>query len=172
MCVFFLMFLSLSVFAVKKQKASIYDYGNANDPDKNKDFKISTTELRAWCPAFVRVHYTNPALTNKFPAAVRLFKECDENEDEELSTSEYRAFSKEMAKLFDKIYDQFKKDYDVNKNGRLDKSELLAGRKDNEDYFAYAVPLTEEMNQTADEGENKIVEKKSMPTKAIDDIYN
>ena len=166
-----LLLLTCSLFGVKKQKASIYDYGNANDPDKDKDFEISRSELRIWCPAFVRVHYTNPVLTQKFPAAVRTFNECDEDKDKVLSSSEYRKFTKKMDELFEKIYEQFKKDYDANKNGRLDKSELIDGRKANEDYFSYAVPLTEEMNQV-EEGKNPVEKKKVMQVKALDDIYN
>lgn len=165
-----LMTLTLSVFGVKKQDPSLFDYGNANDPDKNKDFKMSTTEIRNWCPSFVRVHYKSPALTQKFPAAVRAFKESDQDEDGELSSSEYREFTKKMKDIFEKVYAQFEKDYDENKNGRIDKSELIKARGENSEYFTYAVAVTEEMHVT-EKGENPIVKNKPVPPKALDDIY-
>ena len=168
-----LLIITSSVFAVKKEKASLFDYGNANDPDKNKDFRMSTTEIRNWCPSFVRVHYTSPALTQKFPAAVRAFEKSDSDKDGVLSSTEYREFTKIMKETFEEIYMKFRKDYDANKNGRLEKSELAQGRIDNEEYFTYAVPVTEEMHKMkeAPAQGNQPLEKKEMPVKALDDIY-
>jgi len=166
-----LLILTSSVLAIKKQQASFFDYGNANDPDKNKDFRMTTTEIRNWCPSFVRVHYTNPALTQKFPAAVRAFNESDADKNSELSFTEYRTFAKKMKTVFDEVYLKFRKEYDANRNGRLEKGELAQGRSENTEYFTFAVRVTEEKLQE-DQGQNPIVEKKPIPPKAIDDIYD
>jgi hypothetical protein len=171
MCVIFFL-ISFCAGAAKKPQASLLDYGNANEPDKDKDFKISSTELRRWCPSFVRVHYTNPFLTQKFPAAVRAFKSADEDKDEILSAKEYKDFTKRMRLVFDDIYEKFVEDYDSSRNKRVDRNELIKARTDNKDYWAFAVPASDNVNDPEDEGENPIVKKDESPKKGYYDIYD
>ena len=157
----FLVYLLLisSVFGAKKE-ASLIDYGNANNPDKDRDFEVSRTELKTWCGAFVRVHYTAPLLTKKFPVVVEMFHEADDDADGELSSKEYRVFAAKMKEVFEQVYEQLKIDYDKDKNKRLSKTELIAARKEHREYFSYAIPVSSEKYKKMQEAKEKELEKK------------
>ncbi|MCM8532445.1 MAG: hypothetical protein NE330_14875 [Lentisphaeraceae bacterium] len=156
----FLVYLLLipCLFGAKKE-ASLIDYGNANNPDKDRDFEVSRTELKTWCGAFIRVHYTAPLLTKKFPVAVEMFELADDDADGELTTKEYRVFTAKMKEVFEKVYEQLKIDYDKDKNKRLSKPELIAARREHREYYSYAIPVSSAIYNKMKEAKEKEHEK-------------
>ncbi|MCM8530709.1 MAG: hypothetical protein NE330_06060 [Lentisphaeraceae bacterium] len=114
-----------------------YDYYNYKRIDRDKDFKVELSEVRDWSEAFARVYTHSEEMVSAFPLAKQLMDDADKDADRTISKKELRDFQKVIYPIFKTAYEDFKLNYDTNKNRRIDKSEVAQAFAKYSDYLTY-----------------------------------
>ena len=94
--------------------------------DYNSDLKVDSNEHRKWtssCSVAFSKKYSSESTYYLPPKLSNYVKKFDTDQDGRLSNLEYRRFQVESKKMFSAVRDLIMKEFDSNKNSRLEKEE-------------------------------------------------
>ena len=134
--------------------------------DHNSNLNVDTNEHRIWTSS-CSVAYKNKGsedyarLPPKLENYVRQF---DKDQDGRLSNLEYRRFQADSKKFFQAAEDLIMKEFDVNKNRRLDKDEREVAKQKVGKFLWFSFNLTIKKNE---DGSYDLRRKRS-----VTDIYD
>ncbi|MCH2205639.1 MAG: hypothetical protein MK132_07200 [Lentisphaerales bacterium] len=154
------------------------DYENYKIIDKDQDFNVETSELRKWSESYARIWAYNQTMAkDAFPAGAHLLRKVDGDNDREISARELRDFQEKLKPVFKKAYERFKENFDVNNNGRIEKSEISEAFIKHPGYFHYfnqnsnyiLEPFGEVFGEKPEQGRRP---PKRKADKKLDDLYD
>ena len=142
------------------------------NPDADYDFKVDTVELRDWV-SNVSAIYSSGREFFRENEGVKLVREFDKDKDRKISTKESLEFRNYIKPIFEKAAKKLLLENDLNKNRRLDKSEIESLREKVPSFLNYALKNDASDKQEAVRQEvRKVTAEEKEKSRPIDDIYD
>ncbi|NQZ56494.1 MAG: hypothetical protein HRT88_03355 [Lentisphaeraceae bacterium] len=135
------------------------------NPDRNKNVKISTTELKKWVDNMCTIFNDTRHMPRAEHMPLVFLKGFDTNKDNKISRKEEKNLEQYLKEIIQLTYKKIVKDYDMSGNGRLESREIKAFNIDHE--YNYSKLIFDTIR------DSKIVkDEKKKKEKALDDIYD